>query len=82
MEVTFMNHSSSYYFFIQSPIIFVRTLLSNILNSKISENACLTFLKHVSDVKISGVTQSRRFDYLAFARDMRLAYKDTRKERN
>ena len=76
-----MNHSSSYYFFIQSPIIFVRTLLSNILNSKISESACLTSLKHVSDVKISGVTQSR-FDYLAFARDMRLAYKDTRKEIN
>jgi hypothetical protein len=60
----------------------VRTLLSNILNSKISESASLTVLKPVSDVKISGLTQSRRFDFLAFASDMRLAYKDIRKERN
>jgi hypothetical protein len=74
--------SPSYYFFIQSPIIFLRTLLSNILNSKISETACLTLLKHVIDFKISGVTQSGRFDYLAFARDLLLACKDTRKERN
>jgi hypothetical protein len=28
------------------------------------------------------VTQSGKFYYLAFARDMRLAYKNTRKERN
>jgi len=81
MKVRFMNlfvmlfSSSSYYFFIQSPII-KHPELKNFLN------ACLTLLKHVTDVHISGVRQSRRFDYLAFARDMRLAYKDTRKERN
>jgi hypothetical protein len=57
-------------------------LLSNILNSKISETACLTLLKHVTDFKISGVAQSGRFDYLAFAHDLLLACKDTRKERN
>jgi len=51
------------------------------LNSKISESSCLTLLQYVTDVKISGVTQIRRIDYLAFARDMRLAYKDRKKRK-
>jgi hypothetical protein len=52
------------------------------MKSNISETACLTLLKHMTEFKISGVTQSGRFDYLAFARDLLFACKDTRKERN